>query len=86
MKAPRKIRKVFKSKPVIEGAGVHLKRQIIRGLQGLDLRGMDLVEVAPAYDHAELTALAAATLALEILHVHAFSAGIEKRNKRTRAV
>jgi quercetin 2,3-dioxygenase len=28
MKAPRKIRKVFKSKPVIEGAGVHLKRAL----------------------------------------------------------
>lgn len=26
MKSPRKIHKVFKSKPVIEGAGVHLKR------------------------------------------------------------
>jgi redox-sensitive bicupin YhaK (pirin superfamily) len=28
MKTPRKIRKVFKSKPVIEGAGVHLKRAL----------------------------------------------------------
>ena len=26
MKSPRKIQKVFKSKPVVEGAGVHLKR------------------------------------------------------------
>ena len=26
MESPRKIRKIFKSKPVIEGAGVHLKR------------------------------------------------------------
>jgi len=26
MQTPRKIRKVFKSKPVIESAGVHLKR------------------------------------------------------------
>ena len=36
---------------------------------GLNLIGMDLVEVAPAYDHAEITSLAAATLALEYLYV-----------------
>jgi agmatinase len=30
---------------------------------------MDVVEVAPAYDHAEITALAAATIALEMLYV-----------------
>jgi len=30
---------------------------------------MDLVEVAPAYDHAEITSLAAATVALEYLYV-----------------
>jgi agmatinase len=30
---------------------------------------MDLVEVAPVYDHAEVTALAAATMAMEFLYV-----------------
>ena len=30
---------------------------------------MDLVEVAPSYDHAEITALAGATLGLEMLYV-----------------
>jgi agmatinase len=30
-------------------------------LAGLNMVGMDCVEVAPAYDHAELTTLAAAT-------------------------
>ncbi|HAB0417343.1 TPA_asm: agmatinase, partial [Listeria monocytogenes] len=29
--------------------------EILRGLRGLDIVGADLVEVAPAYDHAELT-------------------------------
>ena len=43
--------------------------RILRGLQGLDLVGMDIVEVAPAYDHAEITALAAATLGLEYLYL-----------------
>ncbi|OGT72459.1 MAG: agmatinase [Gammaproteobacteria bacterium RIFCSPLOWO2_02_FULL_57_10] len=41
--------------------------EIIRGLVGINLIGMDVVEVAPAYDHAEITALAAAQIAIELL-------------------
>jgi len=55
--------------PVAGGLSSDRALQIIRGMQGLDIRGMDVVEVAPAYDHAELTSLAAATLALEMLHI-----------------
>ena len=40
---------------------------ILRGLDGLDIVGADVVEVAPAYDHAELTALAAANVVYELL-------------------
>ncbi len=40
---------------------------ILRRLKGLDFRGADVVEVAPAYDVAEITALAAATMAWEYL-------------------
>lgn len=40
---------------------------ILRRLQGIDFRGMDVVEVAPAYDVAEITALAAATVVWEYL-------------------
>ncbi|MEI7744247.1 MAG: agmatinase [Chloroflexota bacterium] len=40
---------------------------ILRGLDGLHLAGGDVVEVAPAYDHAELTSLAAANVAYEYL-------------------
>jgi agmatinase len=40
---------------------------VLRRLPGLDFRGMDVVEVAPAHDHAEITALAAATMAWEYL-------------------
>ncbi len=47
--------------------------QVIRGLQGLNIVAMDVMEVAPAYDHAELTSLAAATLALEMLYTVAAS-------------
>jgi agmatinase len=42
-------------------------QEILRGLVGLPLAGADIVEVAPAYDHAELTSLAAANVAYEIL-------------------
>ncbi|HEX2581391.1 MAG TPA: agmatinase [Dongiaceae bacterium] len=40
---------------------------ILRGLAGIDFRGMDVVEVAPAYDHADITALAAASIAWQYL-------------------
>ena len=49
-------------------------QQILRGLDGLDLAGGDVVEVAPAYDHAELTALAAANVAYEYLGLFALAA------------
>ncbi|MDF1623478.1 MAG: arginase family protein, partial [Pseudohongiella nitratireducens] len=44
---------------------------IIRGLTGINLVGMDVVEVAPAYDHAEVTALAGAQIAIELLALYA---------------
>jgi agmatinase len=47
---------------------------ILRGLDGLDLAGADVVEVSPAYDHAELTALAAANVAYEFLGLFALAA------------
>lgn len=40
---------------------------ILRGMAGLPLVGADVVEVSPAYDHAELTAIAAANVAYEFL-------------------
>lgn len=55
--------------PVVGGLTTDRALKIVRGLAGLDLVGFDLVEVAPAFDHAELTSLAGATLALEFLYV-----------------
>ena len=40
---------------------------LIRGLKGLPLVGFDVMEVSPAYNHAEITALLAATLVYEFL-------------------
>ncbi len=45
----------------------------LRGLVGLDVVGADIVEVAPAYDHAELTAIAASHVAYELLSVLALN-------------
>jgi agmatinase len=48
--------------------------QLLRGLAGLPLVGADVVEVAPAYDHAEITAVAAAHVVYELLCLFALSA------------
>jgi agmatinase len=48
---------------------------ILRGLDGLDLVGADVVEVSPAYDHAEITGVAAANLAYELISLLARRAG-----------
>jgi agmatinase len=53
--------------PEIGGLASWQAQAILRGLAGLRFVGMDVVEVAPAYDVAEITALAAATVAWEYL-------------------
>lgn len=55
--------------PVSGGLTSDKALQIVRALSGLNIVAMDLMEVAPAYDHAEITALAGATIALEMLHI-----------------
>ncbi len=44
---------------------------VLRGLGQLDIRGSDVVEVAPAYDHADITAIAGATVAMYMLGLRA---------------
>lgn len=53
--------------PVCGGLSTHQALEILRGIEGINLVGMDVVEVAPAYDVGEITALAGATLAAELL-------------------
>jgi agmatinase len=57
--------------PVIGGLSTYQAQEILRGLEGLALKGMDVVEVSPAYDVSEITALAAATLACDLLALYA---------------
>lgn len=54
--------------PVIGGLTSGCVLRIIRGLQELDIVGFDIVEVSPVYDCSQITALAAATLGLEMLY------------------
>jgi len=53
--------------PVCGGLSTWQARAILGRLGGLNLIGMDVVEVSPPYDHAEITALAGATVALELI-------------------
>jgi agmatinase len=55
--------------PVPGGLSSAQALDILRRLVPVKLIGMDVVEVAPAYDHADITALAAAHLATEMLCV-----------------
>jgi agmatinase len=53
--------------PEIGGLATWQAQAILRRLADLPFIGMDVVEVAPAYDVAEITALAGATMAWEYL-------------------
>jgi agmatinase len=53
--------------PEVGGLATWQAQAVLRGLRGVRFVGMDVVEVAPAYDHAEITALAAATVVWEYL-------------------
>src|SRR3712207_1677893 len=53
--------------PEIGGFTSREAQEFVRGLVGLDLIGCDVVEVYPAYDPAQITALLAANVAHEFL-------------------
>ena len=57
--------------PVCGGLSSYQALEIVRGLAGITLAGMDVVEVAPIYDVGEITSLAGATLATEFLCLYA---------------
>jgi len=53
--------------PVAGGLSSAQALAIVRALDDVNLIGADVVEVAPAYDHSDVTALAAAHIAADIL-------------------
>ncbi len=59
--------------PVCGGLNSDKVLKILRGLAGVNIVGMDVVEVSPPYDHSDVTALAGATIALELMYAWASS-------------
>lgn len=55
--------------PEIGGFSTHQAQRMLRGLQGLDIIGADVVEVSPPFDPSGNTALVGATMMFEILCV-----------------
>ena len=53
--------------PEVGGLATWQARAILRRIAGLNFAGMDVVEVSPPYDVAEITALAAATMAWDYI-------------------
>jgi agmatinase len=53
--------------PVAGGLSSREALAILRGLGSIDFVGGDIVEVAPPYDHADITAIAGATVAMYYL-------------------
>ncbi|MGA7266994.1 MAG: arginase family protein [Aestuariivirga sp.] len=47
----------------------------MRNLKTVNLVGADLVEVSPPFDHAEITALAGASLLLDMICLRAWQLG-----------
>ncbi|MFV2051235.1 agmatinase [Aliiroseovarius sp. YM-037] len=65
--------------PVPGGLASWQALELIRGLGGMNLIGMDVVEVSPSYDHSEITAIAAATVAHDWLCLLAEAKGAQRK-------
>jgi len=61
--------------PVPGGLTSYQALAILRAMKGMDFTGMDVVEVSPPYDHAEMTSNAAAMIAVEMLCLKAWARG-----------
>ncbi len=62
--------------PVIGGPTTHQARELLFALRGMNVVGGDQVEVAPSYDAlGQITALAGATLATDILYLIGLARG-----------
>lgn len=61
--------------PICGGLSYHQAASIIRRLTDVSFAGMDIVEVSPPYDHADITAIAAASLVMEYVCLRAWQRG-----------
>jgi agmatinase len=55
--------------PVAGGLTSREAMALLRALGALDVKGFDVMEVSPPYDHADITALAGATMAMTMIGV-----------------
>lgn len=62
--------------PVCGGLSTYQAAAILRKLAGINVIGMDVVEVAPAYDVGEITALAGAAIAMELICLYASNSAL----------
>lgn len=69
--------------PVCGGLSTAQLFAILRGLGSLNIVGMDIVEVAPAYDQAEITAIAGATIAYDQFVLRAIKNGAKSQIRAT---
>lgn len=53
--------------PEVGGLSSYQILQLVRGLQGFNIVGFDLVEVSPPYDYGDITSILAANLAFEFI-------------------
>ncbi len=65
--------------PVVGGLATWQSLEMIRSLENKNLIGMDIVEVSPPYDHAEISSLAAATVAHDWLCLLGKKAGAQTK-------
>lgn len=68
--------------PVVGGPNTTTALEILELLGRLKLVGMDLVEVAPDYDVAEITALAGASIMYQVLHLLALDKPVAPAMRR----
>lgn len=58
----------------VGGFTTYEAQQLVRGLAGLNRVGYDVVEVLLSYDHGQITALAAANVAYDLMALAALRA------------
>jgi agmatinase len=61
--------------PIPGGLTYHQAASVIRKLTGVNFVAMDMVEVSPPYDHADITSIAAAGLIMEYICLRAWQKG-----------
>ena len=63
--------------PVVGGPDPRQARKLLRGLSGLNVVAADVVEVAPHLDPTATTAITAATMAMDLLHLLALARRVD---------